>query len=54
MDPISIISIITLVVTSFGLLLSLFQSVKENHFESECMGCCKITEDYKGKTTTES
>jgi hypothetical protein len=46
MDP---ITLTTLIVTACGLFLSIFQSIKENHFESECFKCCKITNDYKGK-----
>lgn len=47
MEP---IMITTLVVTVLGLLINLFQSIKENHFESECFNCCKITNDLKNKT----
>lgn len=46
MDP---ITITTLVITCCGLFLNIFQSIKENHFESECFNCCRISNDYKGK-----
>lgn len=46
MDP---VSITTLVVTICGLVLGVFQSIRSNHFQSECFGCCKMSDEYKGK-----
>lgn len=49
MDP---ISITTLVVTACGLLLGIFQSVRMNHFESECFGkdsCFSVKNHFEGK-----
>ena len=49
MDP---ITITTLVITICGLALNIIQSVKMNHFQSECWGndsCFSVTNHFEGK-----
>ena len=46
MDPITVSILITV---SLHLALGIFQSVKSNHFHSECLDCLVIDNKYEGK-----
>jgi len=48
MEP---LTITTLVVTILGLVLGLFQSIRSNHFKSDCCNLCTVENDYQGKTS---
>lgn len=49
MDNIDIYFIVLVIGQVLQFLLSIFQSIKHNHFHSECFECCTLTNDYTGQ-----
>lgn len=52
MEPVTLsLLITTLVASGLTFIINVIQSIKENHFQSDCFGgkCCSVTNDFKGQ-----